>query len=190
MVLTLSTQDDGELIARIAHDGDAHCMGALFERHQAEVRRFLAYLGVPSNDVPDLVQLTFLEVMAGASKSFDGRPSARAWLFGIASRVARRHRYSVATIAKRAAAWALEPAKVERSPFESYELREAGARAARALAQLSMKKREVFVMIVVEEMSSEEVASSLAIPVATVWTRLHHARRELREHLASDEEKS
>jgi RNA polymerase sigma-70 factor (ECF subfamily) len=189
MTFGLTTKDDGELIARIAEDGDAQCMGALFERHQAEVRRFLAYVGVSSSDVPDLVQNTFIEVMRGASRSFDGRPDARSWLFGIAARVARRHRYSVIAIAKRAAAWALEPPKVEATPSERYDTREAGARATRALSLLSTKKREVFVMVVLEDMPCDEVAASLGIPVATVWTRLHHARRELREHLA-DEEKS
>jgi RNA polymerase sigma-70 factor (ECF subfamily) len=189
MAFSISSKDDAELIASIAHDRDAQSMSALFERHQAEVRRFLAYIGVPASDVPDLVQLTFIEVMSGASKSFDGRPSARSWLFGIATRVARRHRYSLAIIAKRAASWALEPAKVEPSPADAYDAREAGARAARALALLSVKKREVFVMVVLEDMACEDVARTLGIPVATVWTRLHHARRELREHLA-DEEKS
>ena len=42
-------------------------------------------------------------------------------------------------------------------------------------------------MVVLEDMPCEEVAALLGIPVATVWTRLHHARKELRDHLAAEE---
>jgi RNA polymerase sigma-70 factor (ECF subfamily) len=59
-----------------------------------------------------------------------------------------------------------------------------GARAQRALSRLSAKKREVFVLVALEGMSGAEVANALHIPVATVWTRLHHARLELRAALA------
>jgi RNA polymerase sigma-70 factor (ECF subfamily) len=52
-----------------------------------------------------------------------------------------------------------------------------------ALARLSEEKRLVLVMIELEELSGEEVATALGIPVATVWTRLHYARTEVREHL-------
>ena len=45
----------------------------------------------------------------------------------------------------------------------------------------------VFVMIVIEGAPGEEVAAALGLPLATVWTRLHHARRELREHLKESE---
>ena len=50
----------------------------------------------------------------------------------------------------------------------------------RAIAALSPQKREVLLLVEVEELTCEEAASALGIPVGTVWTRLHHARRELR----------
>jgi RNA polymerase sigma-70 factor (ECF subfamily) len=53
----------------------------------------------------------------------------------------------------------------------------------RALFELSPKKREVFVLVALEGLSGEEVATTLGIPVNTVWTRLHHARSELRHAL-------
>ncbi len=66
--------------------------------------------------------------------------------------------------------------------------RQRAEKMSRALAALSPKKREVIVLVTIEGLSGEEVASLLAIPVATVWTRLHHARREL--SLAVFEEES
>ena len=51
------------------------------------------------------------------------------------------------------------------------------------LARLSEDKRLVLLLIELEGLSGDDVASTLGIPVATVWTRLHYARVELREHL-------
>ena len=68
----------------------------------------------------------------------------------------------------------------------SLELRERANAAANALAELSAKKREVFVMVALEGVPPEAAAEALGIPIRTVWTRLHHARRELRARLEED----
>jgi RNA polymerase sigma factor (sigma-70 family) len=54
----------------------------------------------------------------------------------------------------------------------------------RALAQLSEAKRVTLLMAEVEGMSCAEIASALKVPIGTVWTRLHAARRELRQTLS------
>jgi RNA polymerase sigma-70 factor (ECF subfamily) len=53
----------------------------------------------------------------------------------------------------------------------------------RALAQLSEAKRLTVLMAEVEGMSCAEIATTLDVPIGTVWTRLHAARRELRQAL-------
>jgi len=53
----------------------------------------------------------------------------------------------------------------------------------RALAKLGEKKRAVFVLVELEQLSTEEAAKALEIPPATVRTRLFHARQELQEAL-------
>lgn len=174
--------DDDELTRRIA-DGEGACLGVLFERHQADVRRFIGRMGVSANDADDLVQQTFLQVVT-AARRFDGRATVRAWLLGVTAMIVRRHRFSAARFAKRFTAWVgEEPAAEGASAADSVETKRESERAAAALAKLSSKKREVFVMIVMEDARGEEVAAALGIPLATVWTRLHHARRELRAHL-------
>ena len=57
----------------------------------------------------------------------------------------------------------------------------------RALRLISEAKRITLLMAEVEEMSCPEIAAALGIPIGTVWTRLHAARRELRAALGSDE---
>lgn len=178
---------DSELLARIGA-GDLSDLGALFDRHALDVRRFLRRLGVGAGDVDDLVQATFLTVIDAAGNfRAPAAGSAKPWLLGLAANVVRRHRRSLARMAARIAAWAREPrADAARAASDSLEVHERSARAETALARLSPKKREVFVMVVLEGLAAEAVAASLGIPVGTVWTRLHHARRELRASLAEE----
>lgn len=173
---------DADVLARIA-GGDLSALGALFDRHGQAVRRLLERLGIPAGDLDDLVQLTFLDAVSAASK-YDGRPDAKPWISGLALVTARRHRRSGYRMLARLRHWALEPRITQAcSPADAFELQEAAADARRALEKLPAKKREVFVLVVLQGMSGEEAARALEIPVATVWTRLHHARRELRRAL-------
>ena len=174
--------DDADVLARIAA-GELSSLGVLFDRYAIDVRRFIARLGIGPGDVDDLTQATFL-LVAQAASSFRGSASGRAWLFGLAANVVRRHRRSLARVAARIAAWATElRADSPATPESTSDVGERAALAARALTRLPAKKREVFVMVVMEDLTAEEVATTLGIPIGTVWTRLHHARRALRAHL-------
>lgn len=172
---------DPEILAMVA-GGDVTALGVLYDRYASDVRRVLVRLGANEGDLDDLVQETFLEVVRCA-KNYDGRANAKPWLIGLAINQVRRHRRSLGVILRNLSAFAREPSPPSASPEEDL----AGARAAhdakRALDKLSAKKREVFALVVLENMSGEEAARVLGIPVATVWTRLHHARRELRAAL-------
>lgn len=173
---------DADLIRSIA-DGRLEALGQLFDRYHLTVRRFLARMQVAASDLDDLVQVTFLQVPRAAAH-FDTERSGKAWLLGLAAIVVKRHRRTLGRIARRISALAKEPQRVgPPTPAELVADVEVGRRARTALAALAPKKREVFVMVVLEQLSGEEVAQSLGIPVGTVWTRLHHARRELRERL-------
>ncbi len=168
---------DPDLIARI-RGGELGALGILFDRYERDVRNVVARLGVPSGDVDDVVQATFLAVPRAAVR-YDGRANAKPWLVGLAINEMKRHRRSLSRVARRLKAWALEPAPKEPTPEEASVDQQRLARTRRALDALSEKKREVLVLVTVEGLSGEEVAALLGIPVATVWTRLHHARKEL-----------
>jgi len=176
---------DAELLSRI-HAGDLESLGTLFDRYERDVRRFLARLGVQSADLDDLVQLTFIEVTS-AAHGFDGRSSARGWLLGVAATINRRHRRTFARMVARLNALAgAFHAPTPETPAEAVEGLEAEARVARALDALSDKKREAFVLVTLEGASGEEAAAALGVPLNTVWTRLHHAREELRAQLLEE----
>ena len=64
---------------------------------------------------------------------------------------------------------------------------DAAATVERALSKLSQKKREVLVLFELEGLSGDEIAVALGCPVPTVFTRLHHARKELERWMVRHE---
>lgn len=181
-----SPRSDAELLGAIA-SGNLDALGELFDRHEPDVRRYIARLGVAPGDVDDLVQGTFLEVVRAAER-FDPAHPARSWLLGIATVMVRRHRRSLGRALTRLLGLTTAPrAPGPERPDQLYELDESTRRLHAAFSRLSAKKREVFVLCTFEGLSGAEVARALGIPVNTVWTRLHHARQELFAALAESE---
>jgi RNA polymerase sigma-70 factor (ECF subfamily) len=179
----MSPPGDADLLSKIAV-GELDALGVVFDRYERIVKRFIGRLGVPPADVDDLVQLTFLDLPAAAAR-FDPHWPFKGWLLGLAAVVVRRYRRSTRRNVARLTAWASEPwRRTAPRPDDDFERREAAKRALFALQGLSHKKREVFVMLVFEGLSGTDAARALDIPVATVWTRMHHARRDLRRFLA------
>jgi RNA polymerase sigma-70 factor (ECF subfamily) len=176
-------ESECELVASIA-GGDLSGLGVLFDRHGDDVRRLLGRLGMPASDLDDLVQETFLDVMRAAPR-FRAGAAVKPWLFGLAAMVARRRRRVLALMVERLRSLAHEwTAQRSATPVDTLEIGAEARRAREALDVLSSKKREAFVLVALEGMSGEEAAGALGVPVATVWTRLHHARRELKRLLA------
>jgi RNA polymerase sigma-70 factor (ECF subfamily) len=176
--------DDLALIARIA-TGDLEALGELFDLHARSVRALARRLGVSASDVDDLVQLVFLDVLKVASRH-DGRP-VRPWILGMTAVAVRRHRRSLTRWVANIAGRVFEARRpLPGTADDALERQQELARFQNALHKLSPKKREVFVMVVIEELRGEDVATALGIPVATVWTRLHHARKELRAALEEE----
>ena len=56
------------------------------------------------------------------------------------------------------------------------------------VSKMSEKRRVVFMLFEVEDYAGEEIADMLDVPVNTVWTRLHHARKDFFALLAQQDE--
>jgi RNA polymerase sigma factor (sigma-70 family) len=176
-------EDDGVIVARIA-GGNLAALGVLHDRHSEAVRRFVLRATSRGAETDDLVQETFLTLMRIAG-SYDGRPSARAFLVGIAAQLVRQTARKRARWSKALSELGNTIARAVGSTPETKAMatQELGAADA-VLNGLSEEKRMVFLMIEGEGLSGEEVAAALGIPTATVWTRLHYARLDLRRTLA------
>jgi RNA polymerase sigma-70 factor (ECF subfamily) len=161
--------------------GQLGALGELYDRHRAALRTFIARATADAHDVDDLVHATFLEAAKCADR-FDGRASCRPWLVGIGAQLLRRRGQSFSRFVEvlselfgmRQAATDPRPALQARSDVE------------RALLRLTEPKRITLLMAEVEGLSCAEIAEALAIPIGTVWTRLHAARHELRAALELD----
>jgi RNA polymerase sigma-70 factor (ECF subfamily) len=173
---------DPELMRELA-SGQLGALGELYDRYQSPVRSFIARATRDAHDVDDLLHATFLAAAESASR-YDGRASCRPWLIGIAAQLLRRRRRSLGRLVGILSMLqgALRESNDPRTALQ------ARTDVERALARLSEPKRITVLMAEVEGLSCAEIAEALAIPIGTVWTRLHAARRELRQAL--DEEKA
>lgn len=176
-----AVRTDAELVAKLAR-GEIDALGALYDEHQEAVRRFVARATGGAADVDDLVHGTFLAAARSAG-TYDGRPSCRPWLLGIAAHLVRRRGQAFGRLLKVLGSLGRTP----REPADPRPAHEARADVQRALLGLSEAKRVAFLLAEVEGLTCPEIAEVLRIPVGTVWTRLHAARRELRRALAGEE---
>jgi len=176
MVTPRFEEGDTRLLALIA-DGELAALGTLYDRHREAVRRFAARALAHHDDTEDIVQVTFLTASRIAAR-YDGRPDARPWLIGIAARLIQQRSQRLARIGRYLTRFAITRERAI-DPMRTVEARSSLDELGRALARLPAAKRVVVVMAEVEGLSCAEIALQLDIPIGTVWTRLHHARKEL-----------
>ncbi|WP_394829797.1 RNA polymerase sigma factor [Pendulispora albinea] len=173
----IAPASDPELLARIAK-GEMDALGELYDRYHEPVRRFIARATGDAEDVDDLLHATFLAAATSAPR-YDGRPSCRPWLIGIAVQFLRRRRQSLGRLFK--VLLSLRGARA--TLVDPRSTLQARGDVERALLRISEAKRITFLLAEVEGLSCPEIAAALDVPIGTVWTRLHAARRELREVL-------
>jgi len=157
---------------------------ALYDTWFEHVVRWLRALGAPEAEQEDLAQEVFL-IVRRKLPSFDGR-NVPGWLFQIARRQVLRYRRLrwVQRVFALGNDEELELPEIEGSPLSLLETKERAALVDRLLAELSEKRRVVFALFEIEGYSGEEIAELLDTPVNTVWTRLHHARKDFYQQLA------
>lgn len=147
--------------------------------------RWLRALGIPDADLEDVGQEVFVVVRRKLA-AFEGDKVA-AWLYRIATRTASDHRRRAwfRRLWNRGARIELDGlVDGAAGPAELYERREAERLLDAVLARMSDKRRVAFALYEIEGYSCDEIAQLVDVPVATVWTRLHHARKEFLAHVA------
>jgi RNA polymerase sigma-70 factor, ECF subfamily len=159
---------------------------ALYDAWFEHVARWLKVLGAPEADHEDLAQEVFL-VVRRRLVDFDGQNVA-GWLYQIARRQVLRHRRlrwvkRVFTASSHAVLEELP--QLGTCPLTTLETKEKTQLLWHLLLKMSEKRRVVFALYEVDGYSGEEIASFLDVPLNTVWTRLHHARKDFYKLLAS-----
>ncbi len=158
---------------------EPRALADVFRAEGAFVLRTIRRLGASPSDAEDLTQQVFLVLHRREDLLASGAP-IRSVLFGVLRRVLADHRKS----RRRAAETELQ--EVSSAPEQERAVQRSDARAMleRALDALDEKKREVFVLSELEEMSMPEVATTLGVPLQTAYTRLHAARDAVRRVLS------
>ncbi|HST42466.1 MAG TPA: RNA polymerase sigma factor [Conexibacter sp.] len=180
-------ETDGELIA--ASCADPRAFAAVFDRHYDAIAAFLRRR-VERALADELASETFLQAFGARERYERDRADARPWLYGIAANLLRGHRRSEER-RLRAYARAATPAG-DLGAFDGVEARldavASGHALATALATLGPGERDVLLLHAWTDLTYEQIAEALEVPVGTVRSRLHRARGIVRELLAASGE--
>ena len=169
---------DEILVERIAV-GDKLAMQALFSRHRTLVYRWLYRFVGNETVAEDLLSDVFFDVWQQAGR-FEGRSAVTTWLLSIArfkalsARRRRTHAPLDETIETTVADSADDPEIALQKKSRSELLRQ-------AVMKLSPDHREIIDLVYYHEQSVDDCALILAIPAATVKTRMFYARKKLAE---------
>ncbi|TDD37461.1 RNA polymerase sigma factor [Nonomuraea terrae] len=160
-------------------------LAALFVRYAPELKRYVVRrLGLDPAD--DIVAETFA-VALQRLETYDARlGDERAWLYGIATNLIGRHRRREIGLYKALSRTGIDPVT---EPFTDEVERRVAAggareRLARALAGLSRKHRDTLLLVTWTDLTYEEVAAALGVPVGTVRSRVNRAREKVRRVFA------
>jgi RNA polymerase sigma-70 factor (ECF subfamily) len=154
----------------------------VYQEHLGFVWRSARGLGVGNAAIDDVVQEIFV-VVHRRLHEFAGRSTVRTWLSGIVLNVVRHHRRHV----RRKSPHELtreEPADPDalhapgRDPYEAAVQAEQARLVHQILEGIDDEKREVFVLVELEDVPVPEVAEALGIKLNTAYSRLRLAREE------------
>jgi RNA polymerase sigma factor (sigma-70 family) len=178
------SMDIDDAAALAASRADPAGFATLYDRYAAQLYRY-AYQRIGVQSAEDVVADTFLAAFQQREWYDPSRADVRPWLFGILTRKLARH-YRAEKARYRALARSI-PETVQDGPDEQIAARvTAGAvrgPLAAAIRRLSEGDRNVLLLVAWCDFSYDEVAAALDIPLGTVRSRLHRARRKVREAL-------
>jgi len=147
---------------------------------------FAHWLTQNREEAEDLVQETYAKALKGFG-SFQPGTNFRAWIFRILRNTFLTSRTGLAatrTVPLETEDDQEQTIAVSRETPESILLEQAGQqRVQAALEQVPVIFREVLLLCEVEDMSYQEIADTLGVPIGTVMSRLYRARKALRAAL-------
>lgn len=177
--------DDDALIAA-SQRGDDAAFGMLVRRHQRAVHRLAWSLTRSASDADDLTQETFVRAWRAIARFELGQP-VFPWLARIVTNTAyslfrhrrRRPEQSIEPLVEQGMQWG-----VDDDPAAHAATRERDARLRACFEHLAPEHQAVLALRVMQDLSYEQIAQALGVPVGTVMSRLSRARAELKRRMA------
>jgi RNA polymerase sigma-70 factor, ECF subfamily len=180
-LLPRSPQDSDTELLLAAQQGSSDAIATLYHRHGPLIYRFTLRLSRDSAVAEEITQEVFLALLRDTSRYDANRGAALStWLCGIARRQLWRHfertqRFvPIDTLDE-----PFDPPSFDEGPAELLSRAEALAILRDGLDSLPLILKEVVILCELEELTYQQVALILAIPIGTVRSRLHRARARL-----------
>ena len=173
---------DADLILRL-QSGSLEALGVLYDRHRGLVFRTALAITGDAEAADDLLHDIFLRLHRFASHVDPQRP-IEPWLYRMTTNLSytwikRRQRWLLPL--EDVAEWLAGGRKDV--PAHRVEVEESWRMVQQAVSSLPLSHRGVVVLYYVDDLSLQEIAEILEIPVGTVKSRLHYGRQALKKHL-------
>jgi RNA polymerase sigma-70 factor (ECF subfamily) len=160
----------------------------LVNDHQNRLYRFIVKNIGYGSDAEDLTQQAFVEAVK-AYDTFRGASELSTWLYGIAMNLVRNYlsrsphrRYIFENEESLASIQSTNP-----DPSEQLAQTQLIRLLQKEINQLPAEMRDVLLLVALDDLSYEEAASMLSIPVGTVRSRVSRARATLRKRLRENQ---
>jgi RNA polymerase sigma-70 factor (ECF subfamily) len=170
--------------------GQTEAFGLLVDRYQTRLFYSLLHLLGSTEDAQDVAQDAFVQAFEKLV-TFRGQSQFYSWLFRIAFNTAvsakrKSKRMKVSLDGQRdASGQELSDHRPSSAPSYAMDVCDRQRVVRQALDELSEEFRTALVLKEIDGMSYEEIADVVDVPLGTVRSRIHRARLELREKLAS-----
>lgn len=177
---------DADLVTveRIA-SGDRQALAELYARYRVPLFHYALQFTPDRGLAEEVLQDVFVAVWRGAH-TFERRSRVQAWLFGITRRRAWKalRRYAPETLDIEEAQTLAAPGPgPEQAALDNATYEELAA----AIAKLAPTHREVLLLSYVHELTYQEIAEVLRVPMGTVKSRISNAKRAARALVAAEE---
>lgn len=163
---------------------DAPTVESVYQCHAEFVWACLQRFGIRSSDLDDALQEVFV-IVHKKLPSFRGDARLTTWLYGISLRVASAHRRR-GHVRRERVTQDLDHVPYTAAGTAEDELVEHQRRRVleTLLDELDVEKRALLVMFELDELPCEEIAAVLGVPLGTVYSRLHAARKAFTKAVA------
>ena len=172
---------DAQAIERSLTEPEA--FASIFDRHVGAIHGYLARR-TSRDDADSLVGEVFRVAFEIRARYDPSRPDCVPWLYGIAGNVLRQHRRSgerqLRLVDRMAGIRPISAADPSEGPWDHDALDP----VLRAVESLPAADRETVQLYAWEDLTYEQIAVALDVPLGTVRSRLNRARRRIREHVA------
>jgi RNA polymerase sigma-70 factor (ECF subfamily) len=180
-------ETDRGLLMAIAK-GQQDAFDTLYRKYETRLFHYVLNLIRDANAAEDVLAEAMLAIWHGA-KSFRGEAQVSTWMFGIARHKALDASRQQQRDGRRTTPLddALQIEDPQDGPVEHAMQQATAAYILKALSQLSDDHREVLHLAFYEDLSYQEIAELVGIPVNTVKTRVFYAKKALKEILVKQE---